>query len=356
MTDATVGHGNWLAQAGMNHLSQLCASNAAARTSTTNNQSPDSGSTQYNQGQDQSAQSVRREEHATNSGGSSEPTKSKSGSDDEGIGGADSNAQSRGNSAGAGKKARNRSRNFTHVSEEPVTNGSTGNTKSGSIDGEDRATKIRKTTQAPAEQATNCGGSSDNTKSGSGDDECGGSYEGGSNNIGAAPAAAPAAMQALQALQGPIVDQGLIKLSSGSKSIEVDWVTLQKVILRLFTEDCSQPLNPSAAAPRPMPVPAADSSTSFKVDRTSSGDGYKWRKYGRKFLTFSRLNRDYYRCTHPGCPAKKHVEVIPDTGEVVTSGSTPHSHAPFAHAPGSSYKRGSPTEAPKKTSNTQISS
>merc|ERR1712028_138838 len=96
-------------------------------------------------------------------------------------------------------------------------------------------------------------------------------------------------------------------------------------------------LNPNSSPPR------------FKADRTSSGDGYKWRKYGRKFLTFSRLNRDYYRCAHPGCPAKKHVEVMPDSGEIVTSGSTPHSHAPFAHAPGSSYKRGSPTEAPKKT-------
>ena len=75
MTDVTVGHGNWLAQAGMNHLSQLCAS--SARTSSTNNQSPDSGSVQHNQAQDQSAQSVRRE-HATYSGGSGEPTKSKS--------------------------------------------------------------------------------------------------------------------------------------------------------------------------------------------------------------------------------------------------------------------------------------
>ncbi|XP_057970810.1 probable WRKY transcription factor 49 [Malania oleifera] len=37
-------------------------------------------------------------------------------------------------------------------------------------------------------------------------------------------------------------------------------------------------------------------------------DGYKWRKYGQKYIKNSRNPRSYYRCTNRRCSAKKQVE------------------------------------------------
>ena len=46
----------------------------------------------------------------------------------------------------------------------------------------------------------------------------------------------------------------------------------------------------------------------------ANDDGYNWRKYGEKQVKGSPYPRSYYKCSHPGCPAKKMIERNPRTG------------------------------------------
>ena len=47
----------------------------------------------------------------------------------------------------------------------------------------------------------------------------------------------------------------------------------------------------------------------------ANDDGYNWRKYGEKQVKGSPYPRSYYKCSHPGCPAKKMIERNPRTGQ-----------------------------------------
>jgi hypothetical protein len=61
-------------------------------------------------------------------------------------------------------------------------------------------------------------------------------------------------------------------------------------------------------------------------------DGYEWRKYGQKMLTKkSPQFRNYYRCMHPGCKAKKYVQwamIGNERGDQTTTNFGTHTHEP----------------------------
>jgi hypothetical protein len=48
----------------------------------------------------------------------------------------------------------------------------------------------------------------------------------------------------------------------------------------------------------------------------ANDDGYNWRKYGEKQVKGSPYPRSYYKCSHPGCPAKKMIEREPRSGTI----------------------------------------
>nr|QRX38912.1 transcription factor WRKY15 [Lilium regale] len=55
-------------------------------------------------------------------------------------------------------------------------------------------------------------------------------------------------------------------------------------------------------------LPDTNGSASLSVVEKSSDDGYNWRKYGQKHVKGSEFPRSYYKCTHPNCQMKKHLE------------------------------------------------
>jgi len=150
----------------------------------------------------------------------------------------------------------------------------------------------------------------------------------------------------------------LFSPKSGEREMLVEWNILETVLLRMgdagvfgpvtSSLQTIQPTFPARAPPQstcPPPKLLASNGapdqqfTNVKRLPTktySQGkrnkraelhlDGYKWRKYGQKFLTFSRQYREYFRCSFPGCPAKRQLEIEPETGTVVTSSSTAHNH------------------------------
>jgi len=60
-------------------------------------------------------------------------------------------------------------------------------------------------------------------------------------------------------------------------------------------------------------------------------DGYRWRKYGQKYVKGSGFPRSYYKCTDKHCPVKKQVDSLA-SGMIVTYEGT-HTHEPDLEKP-----------------------
>ncbi|KAL0910622.1 hypothetical protein M5K25_021623 [Dendrobium thyrsiflorum] len=120
------------------------------------------------------------------------------------------------------------------------------------------------------------------------------------------------------------------------------------------------PMNPSPLQQRLLPAPTEAASSleteqtpssgqksqsAFIVSKTSSDDGYNWRKYGQKQVKSTDRSRSYYRCTNADCFAKKKVERCPDgqVTEVIYRGQ--HSHEQ-PHKTKLSKERGHPSSGP----------
>ncbi|VAH81685.1 unnamed protein product [Triticum turgidum subsp. durum] len=81
------------------------------------------------------------------------------------------------------------------------------------------------------------------------------------------------------------------------------------------------------------PGTAPESRHTTKVRSCGGGktpmDGYRWRKYGQKFIKNNPHPRSYYKCTSARCSAKKHVEKSTDDPEMlVVTYEGSHLHGP----------------------------
>ncbi|XP_048557918.1 probable WRKY transcription factor 34 isoform X3 [Triticum urartu] len=80
-----------------------------------------------------------------------------------------------------------------------------------------------------------------------------------------------------------------------------------------------------STASRAVREPRVVIQTTSEVDILD--DGYRWRKYGQKVVKGNPNPRSYYKCTHPGCSVRKHVErASHDLKSVITTYEGKHNH------------------------------
>ncbi|GLC65816.1 hypothetical protein PLESTF_000346300 [Pleodorina starrii] len=152
---------------------------------------------------------------------------------------------------------------------------------------------------------------------------------------GAAPGAAPCHLNPLHALAHHLVNP-----RGSTHDSPVLLPLLQQVEASPTTgiHQLCPPLFQSQTQPArlPLPIPArteaasgAEPSRGVKREyepRVGNGkqsvansDGWQWRKYGEKLVKGSPNPRSYYKCSHPGCLAKKIVERSEADGTVLST-------------------------------------
>ncbi|RCV34066.1 hypothetical protein SETIT_7G133100v2 [Setaria italica] len=107
-------------------------------------------------------------------------------------------------------------------------------------------------------------------------------------------------------------------LSQGGADAEGDELESKRRKLESYTIDMS-------TASRAVREPRVVIQTTSEVDILD--DGYRWRKYGQKVVKGNPNPRSYYKCTHPGCSVRKHVErASHDLKSVITTYEGKHNH------------------------------
>ncbi|XP_010905301.1 WRKY transcription factor SUSIBA2 isoform X1 [Elaeis guineensis] len=149
-----------------------------------------------------------------------------------------------------------------------------------------------------------------------------------SMNSGLSPLGALASVNPTQQEQEPSLPvQSQSQTQTSSQIAKAEKATLSSDELTLSVRNPHPPLEtlPSAGVP---PEVASDELQQIKgsengiqslqsdhngsmpstIIEKSLEDGYNWRKYGQKHVKGSEYPRSYYKCTHPNCQMKKHLE------------------------------------------------
>ncbi|PNW84289.1 hypothetical protein CHLRE_04g228400v5 [Chlamydomonas reinhardtii] len=128
---------------------------------------------------------------------------------------------------------------------------------------------------------------------------------------------------------------------------------------------CPPLFQPAQPARVPLPIPARTEAASAAPEPTraikreyepragngkqsvANSDGWQWRKYGEKLVKGSPNPRSYYKCSHPGCLAKKIVERSDSDGTVLsTEYKGDHCHPAPSAVKASRFKPKPKTEPP----------
>uniref|UniRef100_A0A0E0IDU6 WRKY transcription factor WRKY24 n=3 Tax=Oryza nivara TaxID=4536 RepID=A0A0E0IDU6_ORYNI len=108
----------------------------------------------------------------------------------------------------------------------------------------------------------------------------------------------------------------------------------RKMDVYAATSTSTNAIDIGAVASRAIREPRVVVQTTSEVDILD--DGYRWRKYGQKVVKGNPNPRSYYKCTHPGCSVRKHVERSShDLKSVITTYEGKHNHEVPAASSGS---------------------
>lgn len=87
--------------------------------------------------------------------------------------------------------------------------------------------------------------------------------------------------------------------------------------------ETKRPPSNTSSPPPPREIETAEIAMKAKQREMIEGEeDISWRKYGRKYISrevSTPIERSYYRCSAPGCPARKHVGVLPGSDKLTVS-------------------------------------
>nr|WFL37677.1 WRKY transcription factor 25 [Crocus sativus] len=136
--------------------------------------------------------------------------------------------------------------------------------------------------------------------------------------------------------------------------LQAAYPSTPEVLANSFSRPMLSSISPVPLQSKPPPEPERNVSTPVAeqpppsdqkspstpvVTKSSSTDGYNWRKYGQKQVKSGDRSRSYYKCTNSSCPAKKKVERCPDGRETEIIYMGNHTHEPHHKTPCSKERK-----------------